>query len=421
MPLSQRIAELLFDWLPSVLQGIETWMSSQSIDAGTYWHKEITDNLHQSRDGIIVVTAENQKATWLNYEAGALAQSVTTRDGNVIPLLVDLKIAELEGPMNNLHVKVLDEAGVMSVLRVLNAHASPSLGEKSLEREFQLKWPALKESVEQAIRELGSTVYSIVDPVTPEPDFSIEFVGAAKAYHCDPHVLEEYLEGQRSILMGDFPRGGRVSGVLEAMTMADEDREEQEFRSTIDQWTADVRRCWPHFLDGLVAAVWDGVHIRISNRSARFVDKPEFVTTLAGPIDVVEKGDKEDWNIYNFLPKPPRPWGPRKKYELSIPESYFNVGSMPSGGYQSLTWERDATQLQIVLRMDELRSHKTVDCDEEFVLILRTADLPDKLEATWTATGRDMHQMHEGAMAVSVSPGVDDITDRLRHILDLRG
>src|SRR5258708_7792508 len=87
--LSKRIAELLKNWLPEVLQNVEPWVSSEDIEKGTVWFGELSKRLDEISVGIICVTQENMNAPWILFEAGALSKG--REQARVCPLVIDLE------------------------------------------------------------------------------------------------------------------------------------------------------------------------------------------------------------------------------------------------------------------------------------------------------------------------------------------
>ncbi len=71
---SRVVAEALRDWLPNVIQALDPWIS-EDIAKGTKWLSKIDEELDKARVGIICSTMENCAATWIVFEASALAKS----------------------------------------------------------------------------------------------------------------------------------------------------------------------------------------------------------------------------------------------------------------------------------------------------------------------------------------------------------
>ena len=84
--LSHKVAIVIRDWLPAILQYVEPYVSSEDIDKGVRWSSDISKELDNSKFGILCVTKENFEAPWLNFEAGALGKSFET--GRVSPFLL---------------------------------------------------------------------------------------------------------------------------------------------------------------------------------------------------------------------------------------------------------------------------------------------------------------------------------------------
>ncbi len=416
--LSQRVATFLHEWLPTVIQGIDPWISTRSIFAGDYWHRAITDNLRLSNIGIVVVTMANQESTWLNYETGALAQSVTTRDGAVMPLLVGLSVEDLTGPMKNLQVNTLDEAGMRNVLAVVNEHAQPKLSEKALEREFKLKWTELENEIADALAALGGG--SVSAPTLPValPDLTVEIVGVARAYQYDETLVESYIENRKMELFGHFPETGELTSPLIASPMASrrESRSPDQFRQEVDRWAADVRAAWASAVDTLAGAIWDAVTIKIENLTSVFLERLQLVITLPGSVDAIESLDSDGFEFETHLPDRPRAWGPS-------PYMLFDPAEMDISGIRrpsDATWRRVGDALEITVDVNELRPKRTIECTDELVLVVRSSemDLPP-IPATWSATVRNLDEVIEGECTIMVAPRAYDFTAGLRKLLEL--
>ena len=73
---SHKVALVFRDWLPSVIQEIVPYVSSEDIDKGARWSTDIAKELSDSKFGILCVTRDNINAPWLTFEAGALSKTM---------------------------------------------------------------------------------------------------------------------------------------------------------------------------------------------------------------------------------------------------------------------------------------------------------------------------------------------------------
>ncbi len=64
---SLRLAVALRDWLPSIIQSVEPWMSSEDIEKGARWSHELAKCLEESKVGIICVTEDNRDSPWATF------------------------------------------------------------------------------------------------------------------------------------------------------------------------------------------------------------------------------------------------------------------------------------------------------------------------------------------------------------------
>lgn len=144
---SKRTAEVLWSWLPDVLQHINPWLSSLDISAGRRGVREITDKLSETNFGIICVTPENQNSNWINFEAGSLAKQV--EDGYVVPFLIGMKTADLLSPLSQFQaISGSSKDDVRKLLFDINeASGGLAISRQRLERSFEGNWPKFENSM----------------------------------------------------------------------------------------------------------------------------------------------------------------------------------------------------------------------------------------------------------------------------------
>lgn len=137
---SELVAAALRDWLPLVIDNIDPFISSD-IDAGAHWQSEIAAELETTNFGILCVTAENQRAPWLNFEAGALAKAIGA--SRVIPLAIDLSPAEIQNPLGQFQAQRLSQVGMERIVKSINARSGKPLPDNLIEKRIRKWWPDL--------------------------------------------------------------------------------------------------------------------------------------------------------------------------------------------------------------------------------------------------------------------------------------
>jgi len=144
---SLKIAKILRDWIPNVIQVAEPYVSAEDIDKGTRWATDISKELDDSSYGIICLTKNNISAPWINFEAGALGKKVDK--SRVSPFLFKIKPSEITGPILQFqHTRSDDKDDIFKLISSINRHAG-FLTEERLAKSFEQWWPQLNEELAQ--------------------------------------------------------------------------------------------------------------------------------------------------------------------------------------------------------------------------------------------------------------------------------
>lgn len=128
--LSKEVAKLLQNWLENTVftdESIETFISSEDIDAGADWLNDIKCNLLEADCAIIVLTKDNIGAPWLNFESGSIA--VSKDDKKAIPFLVNISTSELQTPLKHFQAVRVKEDSIKKLienLKEFGGYSSPS-------------------------------------------------------------------------------------------------------------------------------------------------------------------------------------------------------------------------------------------------------------------------------------------------------
>jgi hypothetical protein len=148
---SHLMAIALREWLPSVIQAIDPYVSSEDIDKGTRWASDIASELDLSTFGILCITKENLEAPWVNFEAGALSKSLDK--SRVCPILLDIKRSEVQGPLLQFQSTLVEQEDFFKLVSSLNSSLkSGSLDEARLRKSFDNWWISLVDKVNEIIK-----------------------------------------------------------------------------------------------------------------------------------------------------------------------------------------------------------------------------------------------------------------------------
>lgn len=139
----KAVAIALRDWLPSVVQAIDPWMSDEDIEKGSRWEPELDKQLSEAKFGILCLTPESAKALYIHYEAGALSKIIN--ESHVCPYLVGLDPIDVTGPLTKFQAAKANRDDTLKLIKSINnSIETGALPEDRLEKIFDKWWPELE-------------------------------------------------------------------------------------------------------------------------------------------------------------------------------------------------------------------------------------------------------------------------------------
>lgn len=144
---SKAVASALRNWLRYVFPRLDVWMSEQDIQAGTRWGSELGKALGQCKLGIICITPESLRSSWLAFEAGALSAAI---DGaRVIPYRFRLRTADIMPPFSQFQDVAADREGTYRLVKSINDAFGKEWypEEEDVRVAFQTWWPKLEDAL----------------------------------------------------------------------------------------------------------------------------------------------------------------------------------------------------------------------------------------------------------------------------------
>jgi hypothetical protein len=139
--LSHQVALELRRWIPTVVQAVDAWCSSEDIPKGAHWPSELARELDNASFGILCITRSNMTEPWINFEAGALSKALAGR--RVSPFMFGLEPGELSGPLSQFQATRYEKEDVRRLVHSMNASCPSPVSEVQLNQTFDACWPRL--------------------------------------------------------------------------------------------------------------------------------------------------------------------------------------------------------------------------------------------------------------------------------------
>ena len=138
---SRKYAEAIKLWFEEIFdKGVTVFVSSQ-IRSGSNWPARLKSELKEVSMSFICLTEQSIKSDWVMFEAGALSMSY----GNefVCPLLIDIALDQVPGPLKNLQcVRLHDKNSFYQFLNDVNELLDTSVKKSTedLNKLFEKNW-----------------------------------------------------------------------------------------------------------------------------------------------------------------------------------------------------------------------------------------------------------------------------------------
>jgi len=141
---SKRVAELLRDWLPTVIQSVKPWISSRDIRSGQKWFDQVSNTANNYSFGLFCLTPENIDSKWIHFEAGAISNA--SKESHIVGLLIQgLAASQISGPLSQFQHVELSKNGLEKIVRDINSNKEGAqVSEHVLSTVFERSWPELE-------------------------------------------------------------------------------------------------------------------------------------------------------------------------------------------------------------------------------------------------------------------------------------
>ncbi|MGO9376173.1 MAG: toll/interleukin-1 receptor domain-containing protein [Syntrophobacteraceae bacterium] len=201
-PLSHKIALILHEWLPNVIQAVEPFLSTEDIDKGSRWFNELSKELKDTKFSLVCLTPDSLEKPWILFEAGAAWKA--SELSRVWTLLIGLSSTDVKGPLAQFQATLASKDDMWKLVKSVNsALEDKALPENKLKTAFVAFWKTFEEQTSEAIAKLSGPP----DPSAKRsPDDILEEVltlcrSTAQAVSQKPQAEEGVLQGLQDLYM----------------------------------------------------------------------------------------------------------------------------------------------------------------------------------------------------------------------------
>lgn len=169
-PLSQKLGEALRKWLPTTLQFVRPYFSSDDVAKGVRWNSEVSKELENTNIGLACLTKDTLEAPWILFEAGALSKSVS--ESRVCPILFGVEPEDIPSnhPLTGFQHTRFNKPDFRRLISEINDCAGEmSLDANLLEDAFETRWPKIEQDVHNILESYSNGV-----EYTPRTDRDIQ-------------------------------------------------------------------------------------------------------------------------------------------------------------------------------------------------------------------------------------------------------
>ncbi|WP_346206002.1 TIR domain-containing protein [Aeromonas salmonicida] len=186
---SEKVAELLKEWLPCVLQTSDPWVSTKDIDRGAQWFNSIQGQLQETTTGIICLTQDNKEKPWILFEAGALAKGLS--DSRVCTLLIDLEPQHVRPPLGQFNHTQVTQGDIFKLICTLNERLTKSLNMTTLRQVFNAQWPLFESEFNRIVQETQDDKVLPQAPIRAQDDILAEILELTRSLNSRVNTLEK--------------------------------------------------------------------------------------------------------------------------------------------------------------------------------------------------------------------------------------
>lgn len=132
---SKEIAIAIRNWLLSLMDGVDVWVSSEDIPLGDQWRESLREALESSSYAILCITSQNVDSPWIAMEAGAIAMKARN-SFRAVPVLFGLDQDDLPSHLSGFQSIAASEENLLRLAHEIYEHVNSATDPKVFERRL---------------------------------------------------------------------------------------------------------------------------------------------------------------------------------------------------------------------------------------------------------------------------------------------
>jgi adenine/guanine phosphoribosyltransferase-like PRPP-binding protein len=134
---SKEIASSLKNWLRTLMDDVNVWVSSEDIHLGQDWRKTLRDALETSNYAVLCVTPQNVDSPWIAMETGAIAMK-SEQGFFAVPVLFGLEERDLPSHLSGFQSIGASKANLIRLANEIRNHVKSRTNSTVFERRLNL-------------------------------------------------------------------------------------------------------------------------------------------------------------------------------------------------------------------------------------------------------------------------------------------
>ncbi|MFD0892890.1 TIR domain-containing protein [Luteolibacter ambystomatis] len=133
---SKAIASAIKNWLLTLMDEVDVWISDEDIQLGEQWRESLGDALESSSYAILCITPQNMDSPWIAMEAGAIAMKGRNAC-RAVPLLFGIERHDLPSHLAGFQSIEASEQNLIRLAREIHEHVNSSTRPEVFDRRIK--------------------------------------------------------------------------------------------------------------------------------------------------------------------------------------------------------------------------------------------------------------------------------------------